>query len=117
MTIFTVFLPHAYAWALFGISTSILCPFIAPPVSPAIATPYPSTHTLDPNGITDGSTAINFIFGFSLMLWPMRVILPADSWLYAVEVTYISVPVCPVCPVGAGVGVATGAGVLAAAID
>src|SRR5699024_2520236 len=47
-----------------GKCKSILFPFIAPPVSPAIASPYPDTHTLDPNGITDGSTATTFAVGF-----------------------------------------------------
>src|SRR5699024_4594955 len=47
-----------------GKCKSILFPFIAPPVSPAIASPYPDTHTLDPNGITDGSTATTLAFGF-----------------------------------------------------
>lgn len=38
--------------------TSMIFPLIAPPVSAATATPYPCTSTIDPNGITLGSTAM-----------------------------------------------------------
>src|SRR5699024_10051034 len=57
-----------------GKCKSILFPFIAPPVSPAIASPYPDTHTLDPNGITDGSTATTVAVGFLFKSIPVAVI-------------------------------------------
>ena len=39
----------------------MIFPFIAPPVSAAMAVPYPETYTLDPKGITLGSTAMVLI--------------------------------------------------------
>src|SRR5699024_2310712 len=52
--------PHLLASLSVGYNTSIRFPWISPPVSPAIASPYPSTHTFEPSGITLGSTAITF---------------------------------------------------------
>ena len=55
----------------------MILPFIAPPVSAAIALPYPSTYTNDPSGITLGSTAIVLIpFGSLTGTVPVAVTPP-----------------------------------------
>ena len=50
----------------------MIFPIIAPPVSPAIAIPYPGTSTREFKGITLGSTAIQI--GFLLKSIPVAVI-------------------------------------------
>ena len=44
---------------------------MSPPVSPAIAIPYPGTSTKVPKGICEGSTAITL--GFDLKSIPIAV--------------------------------------------
>src|SRR5699024_722945 len=70
-----------------------LFPLIAPPVSPATASPYPSTHTLEPQGITLGSTA-NTIAELSFKFIPVAETPehPEQSGPYAVASTVISIP-------------------------
>src|SRR5699024_8671550 len=41
---------------------------------PSITSPLPSTLTREPNGITDGSTAMTFLFGFAFKFCPVAVI-------------------------------------------
>src|SRR5699024_12610969 len=52
--------PHLLASLSVWYNTSMRFPCISPPVSPAIASPSPSTHTFQPSGITLASTAITF---------------------------------------------------------
>src|SRR5699024_10351114 len=68
---FTSWGPKAYASPFDETCISIRFPLIAPPVSPATATPQPSTHTSEPNGITPGSTATTFLFGLAFKSIPV----------------------------------------------
>src|SRR5699024_8446055 len=63
-------------------------PPMFPPVSPAIAVPYPSTCTLLPSGMTLGSTATTFFLGLLFKSIPVVVIPehPEQSAEYAVAV-------------------------------
>ena len=73
-----------------------MLPWIAPPVSAAIAFPYPSTYTKDPNGIKLGSTEIVLIpLGLYVGTEPVAVKPPpvyAVAWQYT---TSLYVPVSP----------------------
>src|SRR5699024_6969767 len=70
-----------------------LFPLIAPPVSPATASPYPSTHTLEPKGITLGSTAITFAeLSFKFIPVAETPEHPEQSGPYAVASIVISLP-------------------------
>src|SRR5690625_5844478 len=62
---------------------------MAPPTSAAVAYPYPSTYTSEPNGMTLGSTAITFASGLLFKSTPVDVIpeQPSQSAVYAVAVT------------------------------
>src|SRR5699024_6457702 len=76
-----------------GKSTSILFPLIAPPVSPAIASPYPSTQTFEPKGITLGSTAITFAeLSFKFIPVAETPEHPEQTGPYAVASIVISFP-------------------------
>ena len=46
---------------------------MAEPVSAATASPYPSTWTLVPSGMTLGSTAMTLAFGLLVRLTPVAV--------------------------------------------
>src|SRR5699024_1174540 len=63
--------PHLFACATDEKWRSILLPLMAPPVSPAIAMPYPGISTIVPSGITLGSTAITI--GFTRRSIPVAV--------------------------------------------
>src|SRR5699024_9828418 len=64
-----------------------------PPVSPATASPYPSTHTLEPKGITLGSTAITFAeLSFKFIPVAETPEHPEQSGPYAVASIVISLP-------------------------
>src|SRR5690625_803468 len=56
-----------------------------------MASPYPSTWTRVPNGMTLGSTAITFIWGLLFRLMPVAVIplQPAQFAVYAVDLIVI----------------------------
>src|SRR5690606_20305627 len=94
MVTLTVRLPQFNACCFVGICKSILRPIIFPPVSPAIAFPYPSTWTLLPSGITLGSTAITFAFLLALRLMPVLVIPEhlKQSAVYALASIIIDLP-------------------------
>src|SRR5699024_4771458 len=72
----------------------MIFPLIAPPVSPAIAVPYPSTFTVEPSGITSGSTAITFLLRSFFKSIPVAVIPvhPSQSAVYAVASIVIVSP-------------------------
>ena len=56
------------------IYTSMMFPLIIPPVSAAVAYPYPGTYTLVPSLITLGSTAITPLAAFL----PLAVVPPPE---------------------------------------
>src|SRR5699024_10611569 len=64
------------------------------PVSPAIAVPYPSTFTVEPSGITSGSTAITFLLRSFFKSIPVAVtpVQPSQSAVYAVASIVIVSP-------------------------
>src|SRR5690625_2811792 len=67
---------------------------MAPPTSAAVAYPYPSTYTSEPNGMTLGSTAITFASGLLFKSTPVDV-TPEQPSQFAVYAVAVTEKVCP----------------------